>query len=175
MAFFAVTDLMNGKGTAWEDLVARADTLGLLPGIRAVRESTDVVIVSYHGGVEYAPKASERTREFARQVLEGGADIVLGHHPHVPYGIDGAVGKVAVHSLGNFVFMQPGRYWTRFSFALAFDIVRDATGTRIRSMRALPLRAGFQPEFLAPGSEASTISEHVRFLSSKDVQEHMTW
>ncbi len=175
IAFFAVTDLMNGSKSGWKDLVARADTEGLLPAIRAVRESSDVVVVSYHGGVEYAPKASERTRGFARQVLEGGADIVLGHHPHVPYGIESSGGKVAVHSLGNFVFMQPDRYWTRFSFAVSFDIVRDATGTRIRSMRALPLRAGFQPEFLAPGGEAASIREHVRLLSSQDVQEHMTW
>jgi poly-gamma-glutamate synthesis protein (capsule biosynthesis protein) len=175
LAFFAVTDIMNGRGRGWKDLVARADTGSLLPAIRAVRESSDVVIVSFHGGVEYAPEASERTREFARQVLEGGADIVLGHHPHVPYGIESAGGKVAVHSLGNFVFMQPDRYWTRFSFALSFDIIRDAAGTRIRSLRALPLRAGFQPEFLPPGAEAGIIRDHVVHLSSQDVQEHMTW
>ena len=175
IAFFAVTDLMNGPASGWKDLVARADTAGLLPAIRAVRDSSDVVVVSYHGGVEYAPTASERTRGFARQVLEGGADIVLGHHPHVPYGIESAGKKVAVHSLGNFVFMQPDRYWTRFSFALSFDIVRDGTGTRIRSLRALPLRAGFQPEFLPPGGEAATIIQRVRLLSSQDVQEHMTW
>ena len=175
MAFFAVTDLMNGRGVKWNDLVAGADTGGLLPSIRAVRETTDVVVVSYHGGVEYAPKASERTRMFARQVLEGGADIVLGHHPHIPYGIETAGGKVAAHSLGNFVFMQPDRTWTRFSFALSFDIIRDATGTRIRSLRALPLRAGFQPEFLPPGSEAARIRQRIRLLSSQDVQEHMTW
>jgi len=175
VAFFAVTDLMNGAERRWRDLVAPADTERLLPAIRAVRESTDVVVVSYHGGVEYAPQASERTRAFTRQVLDGGADIVLGHHPHIPYGVDTRGGKVAVHSLGNFVFMQPDRYWTRFSFAISFDIVRDATGTRIRSLRALPLRAGFQPEFLAPGRESEFIRDRVRLLSSQDVQEHMTW
>jgi poly-gamma-glutamate synthesis protein (capsule biosynthesis protein) len=175
IAFFAVTDLMNGTGVRWRDLVASADTGGLLPAIRAFRDSADVVVVSYHGGIEYAPEASARTRDFARQVLEGGADIVLGHHPHIPYGIGTEGGKVAAHSLGNFVFMQPDRYWTRFSYALSFDIVRDATGTRIRSLRALPLRAGFQPEFLAPGDEAANIRERVRLLSSQDVQEYMTW
>ena len=175
MAFFAVTDIMNGAGTGWKRLVAPADTGELLPAIRAVRESTDVVVVSYHGGVEYAGEASRRTREFARQVLAGGADIVLGHHPHIPYGIETAWGKVAVHSLGNFVFMQPDRYWTRFSFAVSFDIVRDATGTRIRSWRPLPLRAGFQPEFLAPGRDTESVRDRIRLLSSQDVQEHMTW
>jgi poly-gamma-glutamate capsule biosynthesis protein CapA/YwtB (metallophosphatase superfamily) len=175
MAFFAVTDIMNTTGSVWQNLVAPADTGRLLPAIRAIRETADVVIVSYHGGAEYAPAASERTRHFARQVLEGGADILLGHHPHVPYGIELPGGRVAVHSLGNFVFMQPDRYWTRFSYALSFDIVRDAAGTRIRSLRPLPLRAGFQPEFLAPGKEADTVKERVRLLSSKDVQEFMTW
>ncbi len=175
LAFFAVTDLMNGYGVAWRDLVASADTGRLLPAIRAVRDTTDLVVVSFHGGVEYAGEASVRTRRFARQVLAGGADIVLGHHPHIPYGIETDGKKVAAHSLGNFVFMQSGRYWTRHSFALAFDIVRDAKGTRIRSLHALPLRAGFQPEFLPPGSDADSIRDHVRLQSSQDVQEYLTW
>jgi poly-gamma-glutamate synthesis protein (capsule biosynthesis protein) len=175
LAFFAVTDLMNGSGLEWRDLVASADTGGLLPAIRAVRDTTDLVVVSFHGGVEYASEVSGRTREFARQVLAGGADIVLGHHPHIPYGIQADGKKVAVHSLGNFVFMQPGRYWTRYSFALAFDIVRDAKGTRIRSLHALPVRAGFQPEFLPPGEDADSIRDRVRRLSSRDVQEYLTW
>jgi poly-gamma-glutamate synthesis protein (capsule biosynthesis protein) len=174
-AFFAVTDIMNGPGTSWKRFVAAADTSGLLPAIRAVRESTDVVVVSFHGGVEYAPESSARTREFAREALAGGADIVLGHHPHIPYGVYAEGGKWAVHSLGNFVFMQPDRYWTRFSFAISFDILRDATGTRIRSLRALPLRAGFQPEFLPPGEEAETVRERIRLLSSQSVQEYIQW
>jgi hypothetical protein len=175
LAFFAVTDIMNGTGRAWRNLVAPADTGALLPAIRAVRETTDVVVVSFHGGNEYAPEASARTRGFSRQVLDGGADIVLGHHPHIPYGIESRGGKVAAHSLGNFVFMQPDRYWTRYSFGLSFDIVRDATGTRIRSFRVLPLRAGFQPEFLSAGGEADRITERVRILSSQGVKEYMTW
>ena len=174
-AFFAVTDIMNGTGRAWRNLVAQADTGALLPAIRAVRESTDVVVVSFHGGNEYAAEASARTRSFSRQVLDGGADIVLGHHPHIPYGIETRGGKVAVHSLGNFVFMQPDRYWTRYSYGLSFDIVRDAGGTRIRSFRLLPLRAGFQPEFLSAGSEADRITERVRLLSSQGVKEYITW
>jgi hypothetical protein len=93
----------------------------------------------------------------------------------MPYGIEADGKKVAVHSLGNFVFMQPGRYWTRYSFALAFDIVRDAKGTRIRSLHALPLRAGFQPEFLPGGEDADSIRDRVRHLSSRDVQEYLTW
>jgi len=174
LAFFAVTDIMNGGGR-WSDVVASADTARLLPAIRAERDSADLVVVSFHGGVEYAPMVSGRTREFAREVLAGGADVVLGHHPHVPYGMTLEGGKLAVHSLGNFVFMQPRRYWTRFSYAVSLGIVRDSAGTRIRALDVLPLHAGFQPEFLRAGTDADSVRKHVRLLSSQGVREQLTW
>ncbi|HTS00487.1 MAG TPA: CapA family protein [Bacteroidota bacterium] len=174
LSFFAVTDLMNGaKG--WRRLVAPADTGRLLPAIRAERDSADIIVVSYHGGIEYSPVAAPRTQAFARAVLAGGADVVLGHHPHVPYGLSLEGGKLAVHSLGNFVFMQPRRYWTRFSYALALDIVRDTAGTRIRALDVLPLRAGFQPEFLAGGADADSVRKRVRLLSSQGAREQLPW
>ncbi|HUI11676.1 MAG TPA: CapA family protein [Bacteroidota bacterium] len=174
ISVFAVTDLMNGR-RMWTNLVAPADTGRLLPAIRAERESTDVVLVSFHGGVEYSPGPSARTRAFAEDVLAGGADVVLGHHPHVPYGMTLEGGKLAVHSLGNFVFMQPRRYWTRFSYALALDIVRDAWGTRLRAVDVLPLRSGFQPEFIAAGADADAVRKRVRLFSSLGVREQLTW
>jgi len=174
LSFFAVTDIMNGRGN-WRTLVAPADTALLLPALRAERDSADLVVVSFHGGVEYSPAPSARTRAFAREVLAGGADVVLGHHPHVPYGMTLEGGKLAVHSLGNFVFMQPRRYWTRFSYALALDLVRDTAGTRIRALDVLPLRAGFQPEFLTGGTDADSIRGRVRLLSSQGVREQLTW
>jgi hypothetical protein len=156
IAFFAVTDLMNGPASGWKDLVARADTAGLLPAIRAVRESTDVVVVSLsRRELNMPPTASERERESSRVEALWRAERIssLATTRTSPTACMPKVRgrKWAVHSLGNFVFMQPDRYWTRFSFAISFDILRDATGTRIRSLRALPLRAGFQPEFLPPG------------------------
>ena len=175
LAFFAVTDIMNMKDQKWKRFVASADTTRLLPAIRAVRDTVDFVVVSYHGGGEYANRATARTRGFARDVLDGGADLFLGHHPHVPYGIDRVGGRIAVYSLGNFVFRQPDRYWTRYSYAMAFGIDRDSSGTRVGALRALPVRAGFQPEFLSGGEDAHRILERLRLLSTQEVTEHMTW
>ncbi|HUI64945.1 MAG TPA: CapA family protein [Bacteroidota bacterium] len=175
LAFFAVTDIMNATALRWRRYVAAADTGALLPLIRSARQSADLVLVSFHGGNEYADVPAPRTRQFARRVLEAGADIVLGHHPHVAYGIEMREKRVAVFSLGNFVFKQPGRYWTRFSYGVAFDILHDSTGTWVQTVRPLPLHADYQPEFLSAGSDADSIRHRIRDLSSKEASEQITW
>jgi poly-gamma-glutamate capsule biosynthesis protein CapA/YwtB (metallophosphatase superfamily) len=176
-AFLACTDLMNGEGTAWRNYVVPADTERLFPAIRNARKSADMVIVSFHGGEEYAERPSSRVVEFARGVIRAGADVFLGHHPHVPYGIEKLDKGYIVHSLGNFVFMQPGKFWTVHSYAVALDCVRDTSGARIASLRCLPVACGFQPRFLGNGSEADSVMQRVRGLSSmdRDLMEQRTW
>jgi poly-gamma-glutamate synthesis protein (capsule biosynthesis protein) len=174
-AFFAVTAIMNMPGDWWKGHVAFADTGKLLPRIRAWRESVDVVVVSYHGGNEYQDRPHRPLRKFAEAVLNNGGDLFLGHHPHVPYGIV-SVGKgLAAHSLGNFVFNQPQRYWTRRSFGLAVTFTRDGGRTSISDWSVLPLRAGNQPQFLPPGAEADSIMARVRALSSIWKSEMVSW
>lgn len=175
VAVFAVTDIMNMTGGGWKEHVACADTAALLPAVRAVRDSVDAVILSYHGGDEYAGKASARTRSFGRDVLGGGVDLFIGHHPHVPYGLDALGGRLAAHSLGNFVFRQPDRYWTRFGFALSAVIVKDSAGTRVEAVRCLPVRADFQPAFLSGGEDAARVLGRIRMLSTVEASEKLAW
>ncbi len=170
-ALFACTDLMNGRGKTWKRHVTPADTSHLFPAIRSVRDSADIVVVSYHGGEEYASSPSPRTLRFMRAAADAGADIVLGHHPHVPYGIVDYRGRILVPSLGNFVFYQPARYWTQRSIAVAFDVVRDSSGTRIAGVRCLPVRCGYQPEFPATGPDADTVLARVKKYSSKEAEQ----
>ena len=81
-----------------------------MPGKRsytAVRENAakgDLTIVSVHHGKEYkhAPKASRAAAY--RAYIDAGADIVLGHHPHVPQGVEAYKKGIIFHSLGNFSF-----------------------------------------------------------------------
>jgi poly-gamma-glutamate capsule biosynthesis protein CapA/YwtB (metallophosphatase superfamily) len=175
IALFACTDIMNVEDSRWRRIVADADTAALFPLLRVAHESADFVIVSLHGGDEYADRPTTRIIDFARSAIDAGADLVLGHHPHVPYGIERYRGRCIVHSLGNFVFYQPSRYWTLRSFGFAADIVKDSSGTRIRDFRCLPVRCGLQPVFLSSGPEADSIQERVRTLSSFDVAEGKAW
>ncbi len=175
IGLFACTDIMNREGSGWKRTVAAADTGVLLPKIRAWRDSLDLMIVSYHGGDEYAEKPSRRTRQFAEAVIRAGADLFLGHHPHVPYGIESHDGKLVVHSLGNFVFRQPARYWTQHSYALSLDLVKDSIGTRIQEYHLLPLRCGLQPTFAIDDEERAELADRVRLLSTEAVAEKRAW
>ena len=159
-ALFACTAIMNQPGEGWKKQVAPADTSILLPLLRKVRDSADVVVVSYHGGDEYSDRASAATARFAREIIDGGADLFLGHHPHVPYGIERRGRGLIVHSLGNFVFLQPSRFWTRWSYALSAEFTKGPHGTELTDYAVLPVRCGFQPEF-ARGLEADSVINRV--------------
>jgi poly-gamma-glutamate capsule biosynthesis protein CapA/YwtB (metallophosphatase superfamily) len=165
MAFLACTDVMNSTDSSWMRYVASADTGRMFRAIRDVRDIADVVIVSFHGGGEYANRASRGTVEFARAMIDAGADIFLGHHPHVPYGVERYKGKYIVHSLGNFVFRQPERFWTQRSFAFTAEFRKDSTGTTITGMRCIPVMVGFQPFIATDRKEIETIQERVTLLS----------
>lgn len=64
----------------------------------------DLIIMTYHWGIERKDKQNSIQENIARYAISEGADLVLGHHPHVLQGIEYYEGKYIVYSLGNFVF-----------------------------------------------------------------------
>jgi poly-gamma-glutamate synthesis protein (capsule biosynthesis protein) len=74
---------------------------------RALKKLGGVVIVVAHCGLEYVPFPPPYVVETFRSLIEAGADCVIGHHPHVPQGIEWWQGRPIVYSLGNFAFYQP--------------------------------------------------------------------
>jgi poly-gamma-glutamate synthesis protein (capsule biosynthesis protein) len=86
-------------GIAWsEDSEVVAD-------IRAARAAgADLVIPFMHWGWERELLPTQRQRDLARLMIDSGADVVVGGHPHVTQGVDVYKGKLIVYSLGNFVF-----------------------------------------------------------------------
>lgn len=70
------------------------------------KDKVDYLIVSFHWGEEYQPAPLEWQKTFARNLIDNGAKLIIGHHPHVvqpyeKYG-DGHI----FYSLGNFIFDQ---------------------------------------------------------------------
>lgn len=86
-------------GIAWsEDSQVVAD-------IRAARAAgADLVIPLMHWGWEREAQPSKRQRQLARTMIDAGADVVVGGHPHVTQGVEYYRGRLIVYSLGNFVF-----------------------------------------------------------------------
>jgi len=74
--------------------------------INDLKERVDVVIVSPHWGTEYRATADWFQVETAHKMIDAGADIILGHHPHVIENIEFYKEKLIVYSMGNFVFDQ---------------------------------------------------------------------
>jgi poly-gamma-glutamate capsule biosynthesis protein CapA/YwtB (metallophosphatase superfamily)/uncharacterized membrane protein (UPF0127 family) len=74
--------------------------------IEKAKEKVDILIVSFHWGEEYQELANERQRKLAKIAIDSGADLVIGHHPHVIQNIEKYKDKFIFYSLGNFIFDQ---------------------------------------------------------------------
>jgi gamma-polyglutamate biosynthesis protein CapA len=85
---------------------AIADSATIIAEIIKCRSISDFVIVTYHWGVEYSRLPAKKQIDIAHISIDNGADLVIGHHPHVIQGIEKYHGKFILYSLGNFVFDQ---------------------------------------------------------------------
>ncbi len=80
----------------------------ILADVQNLRNRVDVLAVSIHWGIEYENTPTLEQRKDAHRIIDSGADIIIGHHPHVMQGVEVYKGKVIAYSLGNFVFDQKG-------------------------------------------------------------------
>jgi poly-gamma-glutamate synthesis protein (capsule biosynthesis protein) len=79
--------------------------------IRKIKElknskKADIVAISFHWGKEYKTRSSVKQQKIAHRLIEAGADIIIGHHPHVVQEIERYKNGWIAYSLGNFVFDQ---------------------------------------------------------------------
>lgn len=76
--------------------------------------NNELKIISLHFGLEYTTKPEEKTIKIARDLIENGVDIIIGHHPHVPRRSEIYEGKnhkgIIIYSLGNFIANHKGRF-----------------------------------------------------------------
>lgn len=91
------------------------DEAGLLAAIKAARAECDFLVVSIHWGVEYAPAPRQEDVDIAHKMVEAGAGLVLGHHPHVlqpieTYQAQDQHNAIIVYSMGNFLSNQSRTY-----------------------------------------------------------------
>lgn len=104
--------------------------------VAAAKAEADLVIVSFHGGAEgkgalHVADADEflgtenrgNVVRFARAVIDSGADLVLGHGPHVPRALEVYRGKLIAYSLGN--FLTYGRFNTKGPNGLGYVLKVD--------------------------------------------------
>lgn len=96
--------------------------------VAAARDQADVVVVSVHWGREGSPCPDETQTLIARALVTAGADVIVGHHPHVLQGVQELDGAIVAYSLGNLVWYAAGEA-TRATGLLSVEVPPDADPT----------------------------------------------
>jgi len=72
--------------------------------IASLKAEGCIVIINFHWGVERSYSPNETQKKIARYAIDNGADMIIGHHPHVVQSIETYNNKIICYSLGNFCF-----------------------------------------------------------------------
>lgn len=156
------------------EFFASASRPGTAPGYREfvkadiekARTLADFVVVSFHWGAELMLAAKDYQIALGRESIDWGADLVLGHHPHVLQEIELYKDKLIAYSLGNFVFgSESNRTNTSMILLLTFQ------GKSLVKVTAVPLdvnnyRVKYQPKVLK-GKAANDVLESVNTASER--------
>lgn len=81
--------------------------------VRGLKGTVDFILVIAHCGIEYIAFPPPYVTGALQRMADAGADLVVGHHPHVPQGVTVHNGVPICYSLGNFVFYQDTRLFHR--------------------------------------------------------------
>ncbi len=108
------------------------------PVVEEVKKNTgktDILIISLHWGAEYARQPTSAQKELAHQIIDAGAKVIVGHHPHVTQPTEKYHDGLIFYSLGNFVFDQPWSEETKKGkiAKIVFE------GKKIKSFEEIPI------------------------------------
>lgn len=149
--------------------------------IRAAEREADVVVVQLHAGVEYSTVRSDLVRRVTELAVDGGADLVIAHHPHVYQGAAFQDDALILYSLGNFMFDQDF-YVSKSSIYLRAVFAEDT----LVEARLVPIEiVDYQPHPIAdaparrtlrqvwersqPGVRSILVDEHFRLVEEDPV------
>jgi poly-gamma-glutamate capsule biosynthesis protein CapA/YwtB (metallophosphatase superfamily) len=148
----------NSNGIFLSDLKER----DIIADIKGLKDKCDHVIVSLHWGVENVFYPAPKQIRLARRLIDSGAALLLGGHPHFVQGIERYGHGLIVYSLGNFQFHSLGAPATSESmiFAINFD------GPEIGSYELYPVLIGhdYLPRPVS-GIEAERLSRRMGLIS----------
>lgn len=131
-----------------------------------------VVIVNFHWGEEKKYYANKTQKSLGRYTIDCGADLVLGHHPHVIQGMEEYKGKKIIYSLGNFCFGGNKNPFDKdtFIYQQTFKfkdgkLIDDKTYKIIPcSVSSVKYRNNYQPTLLT-GKDAQRVLDRIKKYS----------
>ena len=164
VGFLGYAQFVNGGASNF----AQPDRPGVVPldpfvveeDILRLRDQVDYVVLSFHWNIENSQETHPRARAFAHRMIDAGADVILGHHPHVPRGVEVYDGGVIFYSFGNLIFGHNHTYWMD-NYVGRLTLGREG----IRQVEILPVagrgNALSQP-YLLDGEEARAVLDDIK-------------
>jgi poly-gamma-glutamate capsule biosynthesis protein CapA/YwtB (metallophosphatase superfamily) len=123
--------------------------------IRGLKKQNDIVIVSFHGGAEgrkalhvsdaaeeYAGEMRGNVVRFSRMAIDAGADLVLGHGPHVLRALEVYKGKLIAYSLGSFLVYRKFNVDGPAGLSMLLKVTIDGRTGKLVSGKVVPLVLG---------------------------------
>ncbi len=137
------------------------------------KKKPDVIIVSMHSGIEYTQDLQPIQKTLGHTAINLGADVVIGHHPHVMQGIESYKGKYILYSLGNFCFggntNPPDK--DAFMFQMTFSLKKGKVSRKAPTV--IPVRISgsdginnYQP-VISQGKQKQRIIKRLNHYSDK--------
>jgi len=149
------TTTVSGRELALLGFNATWQTFKLDEAIKLIREtkssSSRLVLVMIHWGEEYKLTHNAEQEKIARALIDAGAEVVFGHHPHVVQDIEKYNGKYILYSLGNFLFDQWFLKETQEGLAVEMSILDEQI-----SYRLLPYKSARSAVIGMSGQEIET-------------------
>lgn len=108
--------------------------------IKKAKNRAELVIVNIHWGEEYQIKFNAEQQIIARTFIDAGADIIIGHHPHVVQGMEIYRERPIFYSLGNFIFDQYFSVETQRGLALELDWSHDQWTVTLHPLKSVQSR-----------------------------------
>ena len=133
----------ENSGIAW---ISENDFEKIKEYIESAKEMSDVLIVSLHAGEEYQRTPSQFQIDFSKMAIDAGADLAVGHHPHVTQPFEKYQNGWIFYSLGNFVFDQSFSEETMESQII--EILIEDNEIKEINPREIKINNFFQPEIL---------------------------
>jgi len=143
---------------------AQGNEKKILSEIQKIKNKVDHTVVSLHWGDEYIDIPSRKQIDLAHQLIDNGADIILGHHPHALQPIEKYKNGVVAYSLGNFV-SDMCQNLTKKSAILKLSLSKKS----IDDIEVIPvcINKNYQPEILTETIDNLQITNAVTPLSDE--------
>jgi|SRR6056297_206435 len=167
LAVMGLCDLQYEDGYADSKTagIASGDISSIAPVLKKYRDWNDIIAISIHWGNEYSDFPERSQVKLAHQLIDAGADIIIGHHPHVYQGIEIYKNKPILYSLGNFLFGSTNED-VRNNIVAGFTVEKNAVKKMvIYSIHGTNHQNNpFRPEQLK-GEKAETVLSHLVDIS----------